>query len=332
MRRRYVPLLRSKAGEAVALRDLDQAATDRIFPVIHLPEKPTSRFASKFADAWRNRPIALDGRFHFDTVGGAGTFSSLFAALGAAGVPVIPSIPLSAPGGYVQAARSMIGRYGPGLVVKAAPEEVGALAARTADHGWRPEDIDLVVDAGEITPGSVAGVADYLRYVLTQKLPHPDRWRSIALASAAAPRDLSALPFGRSELRRSDWHLWSAVAEAVPFALDYGDYAHANPDLTEPPGPAMGRATVSVKYAIDDAWVVLKGRPTAGPSGRKMELQYRGHATKLLDEPAFGGLRGCVADQHIRAIANGTTNAGSRVTWAGIMVNRHLWLVADRLP
>lgn len=52
---RYVPLLRTKAGEAIALQHLTDTAKSRILPLIHVSEKPAATFASRVAQVWTDR-------------------------------------------------------------------------------------------------------------------------------------------------------------------------------------------------------------------------------------------------------------------------------------
>ena len=93
----------------------------------------------------------------------------------------------------------------------------------------------------------------------------------------------------------------------------------------------MTRASVSVRYTVDNDWIVVKGNPTTGARGRPMPEQFRAHAQILIDEQGFGNLNGCWGDQRIEQIAAGESRPGSRTTWVEIGVNRHLSLVANRL-
>ena len=65
-----------------------------------------------------------------------------------------------------------------------------------------------------------------------------------------------------------------------------------------------------------------------------MGQQYRHHARTLAADRHFGGVANCWADQRIQHIAGlaSTAGAGNRSTWAAIGINRHISLVADRLP
>lgn len=134
------------------------------------------------------------------------------------------------------------------------------------------------------------------------------------------------------QMPRKEWHLWRAVAPAIGFQLDFADTGTLHPDLTDPPGIGMINASVSARYTIDDNWIVRRGRPQSGRTGLPMATQYRGHAVAFAADPHFGGLPNCWADAQITAISGGAPRSGNRTTWATIGLNRHLSLVADRLP
>jgi hypothetical protein len=333
---RYVPLLRTKAGEAIALQQLTSAAKARILPIFHLVANPTPKFAPRLIAAWGSLPIALDGAFNFGAKASTTDFISMFNGLRQGGVSVIPSIECDAAPQIITAVQSLMRRATPSLVVKATLRQLGHVANWVALQGWQQIDVDLVIVAGHVANYDSDEFESYVVHALQNRLPNSNSWRSITLASSAAPQDYSALPIGRSDVPRLDWQLWQQAHQQVGYHLDYGDYGIAHPNLTEPPGVAMVNASVSVRYAIDDHWIILRGNPQSGPRGQPMRDQYRRHARALRADPQFDKLAGCQGDSRVVQIATqpptSTAPSGSRQTWVEIGVNRHLSLVADRLP
>lgn len=328
---RYVPLLRSKAGEAVALQHLVAANKQRIFPLIQISEQPAARFVPDAGAAWTGLPMALDGVFNFNFTGSTTHFTQMFSGLGRAGIHVIPSVECDAPAQYVTAAGRLVGRHAPGLVVRATLRQLPRVSAWVAAQGWQAAQVDLVITGGHAADYDAAQFADFVRHAIANHIPNPHGWRSVALACSAAPKDTGTLTRGRNDVPRSDWQTWQAVHGQVGFQLDFGDFGIAHHDMTEPPGAAMARANVSVRYTIDDYWIILKGRPTGGPHGQPMAQQYRRHATTLAADPQFGGVPNCWGDQRIQQIAGGAAG-WSRPVWVGISVNRHLSFTVNRLP
>lgn len=329
---RYVPVLRTKAGEAAALSNLPAQSKKRLLPIIQITSQPAATFANDIAQGWAQLPLALDGLHNFSVTNSLNDFRTMFRDLGKASIGIIPSVECATVPAYVSAVKTLVGRYGPGLVVQATIAQIPTVATWVASEGWLPADVDLVINAGHVGAYDTASFASYVTHALAQL---PSGWRSIALVAAAAPKDYAAFPVGRSLAKRLDWLLWKQVHPQLSNRLDYGDYGISHPDLTEVPGVAMARASVSVRYTVDDDWIILKGNPTTGPNAKSMKQQYPAHAKALMKEPQFGGVVACWGDQRIRQIAAlspGSSGAGSRATWVSIGASRHLSLVADRLP
>ena len=59
----YMPMLRGKAGEALALAHLAETMKQSVFPIVHLTQYTPSTFGATAAAAWRGHPMALDGKF-----------------------------------------------------------------------------------------------------------------------------------------------------------------------------------------------------------------------------------------------------------------------------
>ena len=150
--------------------------------------------------------------------------------------------------------------------------------------------------------------------------------------SSAAPKNYGGLPVGRNTVDRLDWRLWSVIQRTFSRSLDYGDFCVMHPDLTEPPGIAMARASVSARYTVDDEWIIYKGTSTTGARGQPMHDQYLSHASSLVAEGHFGGLTNCYGDQRIQHIAAGLTSPGNRTVWVEISLSRHICFILDRLP
>lgn len=328
---RYVPILRSKAGEAVALEHLVAAERTRLLPLIQLGEKLPAAFGPRMGTTWAKLPLALDGNFHLGLGNPAKNYADLFQTLGTAGALIIPSIPCNASGSYLSLASALVGKFAPGLVVTVPPSLLPIVSAWIASQGWKHNDVDLVINVGAIGTLSVSLLTPVIINAINTYIPSPSPYRSLSLASSAAPKDFGGLSNGVNHIPRGDWQLWQAVSSAVSVKLDYSDYGVASPDLAEPPGAAMAKATVSVRYSLDTEWVFIKGNPISGKSGKPMASQYTAHAKILAALPHFGKLSACWGDTRIQQIATGG-KSGSRQSWVEIATNRHLSLVANKLP
>jgi len=327
----YRPQLRSKSGEAVALNHLSNPAKARTAPIINMVARPPGGFANDIIASWAGGPMALDGTYNVSTTGSAVAFNNLFSAIGVGGVKLIPAIEFGETGQYLGAVKAMNGAFETGLVLKVGLSDLAMANAYVTAQGWATNKIDLVVDLKEVQGYDPALLHPMVSTAMMKSVAAGD-WRSITLAASSAPKDHGGLPVGRSVVPRLCWDVWEATSKAVPYTLNFSDYATSTPNLIDPPGMAMTKATVSVRYSIDKEWIIRKGRPTGGKTGVVMPTQYRGHATALIAEPKFGGLSMCWGDDRILQISAGTATSGNRTTWASIGNSRHLSLVSARLP
>jgi hypothetical protein len=326
---RYIPMIKAKAGEIDALRNLSAQARARVLPLIHIGESLSPRFAPQIGTFWAGQMTVVDGSFNFQHSGSLNDFTTLVSALRQAGIPTMPSVGMSDPQIYQQAALSLADSNG--AVVKASPGSLASLPTFLSGLSLNPGAVDLIIDVKHVASIDVPSYAGYLVSVFTQNAAILTAVRSVALAAGSAPKDHSSLNYGPNLVPRTDWLVWNAVRSNVPFQLDYGDYLTGHPDLTEPPGVAMASATVSARYTLDSYWLIIKGRSTGGPYGQPMGVQNQAHAGIIIAHQGFGGLNAW-ADGQITQAAAGAPKMGSRQKWAGFAANRHIELVANRLP
>lgn len=256
----------------------------------------------------------------------------MFNALGQNGVLVIPSVEFDAAAAYVALIQNFIGTLAPGLAVKTPIGQLPNVGSWVAAQGWSPNEIDLLIVCGPVVDYDMASFAGYVSNEIANHISSPLQWRSVSLASSAAPQHLGQFVVGQTNVPRLDWQLWNAIAPGLQIQLDYGDYGTLHPDLTEPPWFAAIRSSISVRYTTDDYWIILKGYPISGRTGQPMGTQFRGHAQTLTAAPQFGGLANCWGDGRIQQIMSRATGPGNKPNWVQISMNRHLCLVANRLP
>lgn len=326
---RYLPMMRTKAGEITALRMLSPAARSRVLPVFHMCATIAAGFSSGLSAAWAGQPTALDGSWNAGQHGSSHTFQGLLTAMRSGGIPTIPVVGQSDPAHYQGAVHPLVGPDG--VAVKATLGQLPSISAWIASAGWSPAMVDLIVDLRHIGGFDLTSFAGYVLSSLNSASPSFSTFRSVTLASGAAPKDAGSLARGVNHVPRHDWQLWNAIHPHLPM-LDYGDYMTGHPDLTDPPGAAMATATVSARYSLDNEWLIIKGFSTGGSSGQPMDVQYQAHANVIVSHPGFNGIPACWADVEIAAAASVIAGRGSRQKWSEFAANRHISLVADRLP
>lgn len=327
---KYLPMMKAKAGEIKALARLSPQASARILPIIHVCESATNSFAPSLSQVWAGRLSAVDGSFNANHHGHANAFSAMMNGMRNGGIPTMPVVGMQYPVHYLAIATSMID--GHGHVVRATLADLPNVHQWVLSHGWNPGSIDLVIDLQHIGGMALASFAGYVNMVIGQSSAIFASYRTVSLSAAAAPKDHSALPRGVNMVPRADWVLWNMIASQASFRLDYSDYMTGHPDLTEPPRAAMGSATVSARYTLDSDWLIIKGVQVGGAYGIQMATQHQSHANIIISDPGFNHVAGCWADAEFRAAAANITSRSGRQKWSEYAANRHISLVADRLP
>lgn len=328
---RYVPMLKTKAGEAVALENLAPAVKARTFPVLHITTLLSPLFTKKLIAGWAGLPIGVDGKFNFLQHHTTATFSAFIQALRNGGIPAIPSLSWGDPVAYQNAA--LAESVPNGLIVKTSLTDLAATLSWLVPPSADPSRIDLIIDMGHVPGLNPALLGGMVQMQINQNSAALAAFRSRTLVGASAPKDHGPLAYGANSVARNEWQVWLAIHASLPVQLDYGDYGTGHPDLTEPPGAAMSKATVSARYTVGTDWLIIKGRATSGPYGIPMGQQYHSHAQTIIGDPQFGGVYGCWADNRIQQIAGGGgANSGSRQSWSEIAANRHISKIVSLLP
>jgi hypothetical protein len=302
-----------------------------VFPIAHLTQFPPATFAAAAAAAWCGHGMALDGQFQSDMLGSTRGFEQMFDQIGRGKVALIPSIECRAMTPYLAAVQSVRNRFARGVLLKARPRQLQDVLAWCTAQGWAAAETDLVVNLGDIAGYDAETLASAVITAILEHIPDPSPWRSVTLAASAAPRDDSGLLPGRNVVPRTEWKIWRAVAKSIPQPLNYADSLTAHPDLADPPGYAVAKGLVSVRYTATDEWIIFRGDPVTGAAPHAMASQYFAHATALATDPKFGGLKACWADDRIREIARGSPGGGSRSVWTTIVASRHLALVSEQV-
>lgn len=114
MKYRYVPILRTKDGEAIALTELSATSKNRLLPAIQITTKPAAKFASSLAKGWAGLPIALDGLYNFAVTGSPAAYVAMFNQLGLASLKIIPSVLCNSDPAYVSVVKPLVNSFSSG--------------------------------------------------------------------------------------------------------------------------------------------------------------------------------------------------------------------------
>ncbi|QTO43336.1 beta family protein [Burkholderia latens] len=343
----YVPVLKWRQGEYLALSRLEPAVKDWVTPLFEVPteawdfeaEAPAktldehlSKFGLRLKQKWDTRRCFvdspfIDGEAHVDN--GSHHMSHIFDLAREAGAMPVPVFGRGRSESYMAAVTEIIGRDHRGACLRLTPDDFNTslrveLDALLSNMGIDADVCDLVLDcAADIAVGPKMQALVWKG--LLDELPMLADWRSVTIAGTSFPQTLPSASFRpHGVIKRHDWLGYKSLIDMLPDGArlpTFGDYAVAHPE-TELIDPRMLDPTAKVKYTIDDEWFIAMGVQVK-KYGR---AQYADVCRSIVSArpPIFMGPDYSFGDQFIDECASGVGSTGGASTWPMVASNHHV--------
>ncbi len=343
--RHYVPVLKVKRGEKSALELVSLNLRKHITPLLEIvewrkrQEKPTlsSHLDTAFKDL--AKCLQLYPRCFLDarelTPEGPAAARRVFGRAAAAGIPFIPVTGIS---NRVDTPAALGNRHR-GLAIRLTRKdfEVGdltsSLPAFMKRHGIGFADTDLIVDLGPVEDMVTGGVARFASQFL-RDVVNPDRWRTLIVSGSAFPQSMGGVERNsHAVVARVEWLAWKRLRDGGQLSRvpTYSDCAIQHPAGVEGFDPRMMQVSASVRYALADDWLLIKGESTRRHSAKE---QFPGLAKRLVYGHLCGHFRGqphCEGCASIKRAADGWPRLGSPEVWRRIGTVHHITEVTRTL-
>lgn len=279
----YVPILRWKEAERLALRDLENTVKSRVTPLVQLtPEsialrvrirthsQALQKVAGDIAQYWGARLLLVDLRLVDPALRiGGRTHPLAYLAQQARtnSVRMVPVTGLHRDRAYQIATTEIVDEDGRGACIRLFRNDLqssalhGQMSALLGELGLEPSQVDLLVDL-QCCNGTCPSIRE-----VESRLPALLSWRTFTLASGAFPRDLTGLSVGRHVLPRLDWREWwrqIEPGESLARKPTHSDYAIYHPIYAP---PEFANPSASIRYTSDREWVVMRGEGVLNEGG-----------------------------------------------------------------
>lgn len=349
--RHYVPVLKWKAGEYKALRDVsisDKSAMTPLAEIVPVPwdwgsdapaktlDDHLAQVPAQMASCWGvSEPLFVELNLLDSSdrlASGNHPVDGLFSQISLAGVKVIPVTGLDRDAAYQAAVATVVARDGRGVCIRVGRDDmlVPTFAQQLDDLlntlKLNISDVDLVMDFRAVeasTAGIYANVA--VSFISSQK--YAIYARSLTVLSGAFHQNLSAFSPGIGSMPRHDWALWRAVlgATALPRKPSFGDYGIAHPELGEI-DPRQMTMSANIRYTTDDEWLIFRGRSLKDPRYGQYG-QYHVLAQDVVNHGRYCGRAFSKGDDYIHDVANQADGPGNQTSWRQAPTNHHLVFV-----
>lgn len=352
---RYVPILLTRAGERLALRELSSDVKKRISPVftVHPPSLdpdtgiPVSttddhvrELVGRLSKDWGTNPAMIDTE-HLDPAGrmkdGSHPLAWIVAACADRGLMLSPVVSPSRAADYRAAALQSYKAIASSICLRLPANQWAGLGTPTGDGlllGFldagqiSPSDSHLLLDLGSIVGASAELAIAAVRGAL-RALPHAGEWRSVTVAGSGMPKTTSEIgPDGVVEYPRSEWILWRQLADGDGYRFpSFGDYAVQHPDPWSDFNPKLMDSAAQMRYTLATSWFVARGRGVKAAG----TAQARGLAQRVANHSGFAGSGFSWGDAWFQACSNGTVDPGSQIVWRKAATNHHLAFVSTQI-
>jgi len=344
----YVPMLRAKAGEFVALKNLSNRAKSGILPLLDIPENTSKAKVPKtdsehlasivesISSIWKNRPLILDAFSwspNASTDEGEHIITYLQSTLEAKGVEVSPVI------GYdrwddldYQAAISEIvlpqGRH---FCLRLDDDALHDII----DIDYFEERVNEILDATGKTANefiALIDLADLSRKPLVDVLEVASKsiaalqslnFTSIIISGSSIPESINLAvkePNTIGLLPRKEMLIWRSLYQSFP-QIVFGDYgvrsSRSSGEVIAP--DANGK----IRYTIEKRFMISRGH-----SMRTEDKGAQVHklAEKIISSEYYLGSQFSWGDEIIEKCAQGKYK-GNLTNWISIDTNHHIELV-----
>jgi hypothetical protein len=358
----YVPILRWKQAERIALRYLQAQDRERITPLIELtstifkrrrndgketvppdPAQVLDHEAKKLLEACGNRPFFLDLRYVRDMVQRTRSRIHALQYLGEIArsykLAPVPVTELSRNQNYQSSVRDIVDKDGRGLCLRMAPTEVLQDGFATAIKDFlkafhvHPKSVHLLLDYAASDPTEPDPRA------LLASIPDLNQWHTLSLASGAFPPDLQGFQPGNTKIPRTDWLTWKEIVSPdgksslrkptfSDYTIQYGLYKE----------PVEGcNPSASIRYTLAEQWLIMRGEAMRGKGTHLTEIrpgreQWNWHAQLLCDsQDLFYGEDFSWGDAFIRERSLNKENHGSPEIWLRAGINHHMTVVSRQI-
>ena len=341
--RHYIPILKVKRGEKRALTQLSLQVRQYVVPLMEIVERTNNKQLNEHLDtAFRDLASSLRGysRCFIDVrelePDGQLAAMDVFRRASIAGMPYTPVTGISRTAD-VGPAVALSPTNGVALRLTRQEFESGQLPSQLnrfiSSHGLHPEGVDLIVDLGGledlISPGVIALAGAFLATV-----PNQAAWRTLTVSGSSFPRSMSVVGRNSSaRIARTEWLAWRDGLFRRRTSLHrlptFSDCAIQHPSGVENFDPTYMQVSATVRYALDDAWLLIKGESTRFNPARS---QFPVLATQLAYGPFINDFQGsghCQGCRMIEGAANGGSRLGSAEVWRRIGTIHHITTVVQ---
>lgn len=341
----YLPILKSKLGEFVALSKLNETQRTLIAPLFEVTplewdhaertkprtwEEHLDSFCKKFVTKWGRNDCFIDtSLLNWEKVDNTPRIKYIIDKLADLDFYPIPVISLTATPEFLKAFKNILRKHSieqiglrvnPDVVTN--PDFEENIFELLADIRVSPKNTHLIFDLVEPNFSEPDEFADSILAIL-EDFPYLSQWKSFTIAGTSFPSS-SAIKEGTWAFSRNEWKFYKALVKKIQSTdyargINYGDYSIVNPTYFEF-NPRIMSSSANIRYTHDDKWIVAKGKALKTKTSYQ---QYVTLAGKIVTSKYFLGEKFSEGDFHLAKCVRKEEKPGSPSIWNWVGNNHH---------
>ncbi|CAN5303655.1 beta family protein [soil metagenome] len=348
----YVPILKSKQGEFIALRELKAETKKYVTPLIEIipiqfdyaksiPKKSLKNHVTDVLNnlkkIWSEQlPIYLDTSLLNEGKEGV---SEVYDQLKELNLNYIPVVTVEENLKYSVLFKDIILQKANGFCLRLSSSHITNPNFKfdvlniINQYKINISEVDLLLDLGDISKAQQdqINLYEFALRMLIGMLEIFNDFRKVIFVSGSFPADLSDISSGSKKLLpREEWKLYKKIIN-YPNAKNfiYGDYGTNNKAIIEG-DPRMMRIGAAIRYTVDDFILVLKGYAINNPYYDGFG-QFHELSSIIRNSEYFTGSSFSWGDNYIFFCSQRLNSSGNKSTWVAISTNHHIEFVAHQL-
>lgn len=331
----YIPILKAKQSECIALGHLKTKIKPLIMPLFELQPRENDRLLSRTIGQiernWEKRlPLLLDLDKEYLSESPSEAIQNLLKTFRHAyseGYRFVPVTGVNRGTAY-QTALSSIFNPDLGICFRLVNEDLlepselnNKLESLKSYFKVDLKLVDLLLDFGTFLP-SQSGIIATLAEVIINNIEHINNFHRLILSATAFPANLQGTPQSVNTIPREEWRIWTALKrntklKRLPLFSDYTIVYPVFPELDF----RFVKIAPKIKYATRNKWLFIRGEKGNWPG-------FRDVCQLLIQQPQYSGASFSWGDEYINECANSVEDTGNPQRWVTIGINHHLTLVA----
>jgi len=344
--RHYVPCLRWKQGEYLAVFQLPPTTRRMFTPLIEVPEigydfekgtrsktidQHLAPFTKRVLQKWGRQLCFVDLHLieHSERMGtGIHPVCFVFDGLRQRMCSAIPVTGLDRDDAHQREIRKVVNKSKSGICLRIKIEQAAKgsfkndLDSLLSRLKIKSESCDLIIDLGAPSFIPLEGFSMAIQRIVS-KLPYLNDWRTFTVLSTSFPATMAGIKKGGEVVTRHEWQLYKMLVADLRKAKlrlpTFGDHAISHPQVLDMDMRLL-RPNATIKFTTDDGWYIVKGNNVKDYGYE----QFHGLSEQVLGSRHYRDSAFSWGKEYIRKCANRSAKRGNLTKWVQVGTNHHI--------